>query len=143
MVRLPRYLWITFAAGVVGASGIGLFAVHSQLTLKSTIVAIAVTFWAMGYLVANNLTSEMKNALSSSNYKMTDVFRKHFIRISSGLAALLMISGLVAISIAAFVTRLRLEFLVAGISTCMFGAYWLWLAMRAKNRNGMAGHSKK
>lgn len=142
MVRLPRYLWIVLGAGVVGTMAIGLFAARSQLTLKSTIVAIAVVVWPVGYLVANRLIAEMKHTVSSSNYEMTDAFKRQFIGFSSALAALLLISGVVAISIGTVVTRLRQELLIVGIGTCVFGAYWLGLARMVKRKNGVAGHTQ-
>jgi hypothetical protein len=141
VVRLPRYLWIVFGAGVVGTMAIALFAARSQLTLKSTIGAIAVVVWAVGYLVANSLIAKMKHTMSSSNYEMTNAFKRQFIRFSSALAALLLISGGVAISIGMVVTRLRQELLIVGIGTCVFGAYWLGLARRAKHKNRVAGHT--
>ncbi len=134
MVRLPRYLWIVFGAGVVGTMAIALFAARCQLTLKSTIVAAAVVVWAAGYLVANSLIAETKHTMTSSNCEMTDAFKRQFIRFSSAVAALLLISGVVAISIGTVVTRLRQELLIVGIGTCVFGAYWLGLARRAKRK---------
>ena len=122
MARLPRYLWIVLGAGVVGTVAIGLFAARSQLTLKSTIVAIAVVVWAVGYLVGYRLIAEMKHTMSSSKHEMTDAFKRQFIRFSSALAALLLISGVVAVSIGTVVTRLRQELLIVGICTCVFGA---------------------
>jgi len=142
VVRLPRHLWIVFGAGVVGTTAIGLFAVRSQLTLKSTISAIAVVVWTAGYIVANSLVAEMKHTMSSSNYEMTDAFKRQFIGFSSALAALLLSSGVVAISIGIVVTRLRQVFLIVGISTCVFGACWLGLASKAKRKNGVAGHTQ-
>src|SRR6476660_4565872 len=56
----------------------------------STIGAIAVVVWAVGYLVANSLIAKMKHTMSSSNYEMTDAFKRQFIRFSSALAALLL-----------------------------------------------------
>ena len=142
MFRLPRYLWIVFGTGVVGTMAIALFAARSKLTLRSTIVAIAVVVWVVGYLVANRLIAEMKQTMSSSNYEMTDRFKRQFIRFSSALAALLLISGAVAISIGTVVPRLRQELLIVGIGTCVFGAYWLGLARRVKRKKGVAGHTQ-
>jgi len=142
VVRLPRYLSVVFVAGVVGTMAIALFAARSQLTLKTTIVAIAVVVWVVGYLVASRLIAEMKHTMSSSNYEMTDAFKRQFIRFSSVLATLLLISGVVAISIGTVVTRLRQELLIVGIGTCVFGACWLGLARRVKRKNGVAGHTQ-
>ncbi len=142
MVRLPRYLWIVFCAGVVGTLAISLFVARSQLTLKSTIGATAVVVWVAGYLVANRMIAEMKQAMSSSNYEMTGAFKRQFIRFSSILGVLLLISGIVAISIGMVVPTLRQELLIVGIGTCVFGAYWLGLAKRAKHKNGVAGHTQ-
>jgi hypothetical protein len=142
VVRLPRYLWLIFGAGFIGVMAIALFAVRSQLSLKSTIAAIAVATWGLGYFMINRLLAKMKHAMSSSDYKMIDAFKREFIWLSSAVGALLLISGVVAISIAIVVTRLREELLIAGIGTCVFGACWLGLATRVKHKTGAAKHTQ-
>lgn len=139
MIRLPRYLWIVFGAGFVGTMAIALFVARSQLTLKSTILAIAAVVWAAGYIVVNRLIAEMKHTMLSSNFEMTDKFKPQFIRFCWTLAALLLISGVVAISLGTVLTNLRQELVIVGIGTCVFGACCLALARRVKRKNGVAG----